>query len=247
VEREPVLEEVEVALDSVPSSSTVFLSAETHVGEGLRAVFTRIRLGDKGQRLRTLAVVSGVEGDGKTSVAMGLAAAAAHAGQRVLLIDADLRRRDVGPKLGLEPVPGLAEWLESGLVQLQVRRLTPVGFYLLSAGVARCRPELLATPRLPALLAVAERIFDLVILDSAPLLPVADSLPLRERVNGFVMVVRARHTPREAVARAVKLLGRRRILGLVMNGYQHKLPSRRGYDFGYGTSYRYGTGYLPEA
>jgi hypothetical protein len=57
------------------------------------------------------------------------------------------------------------------------------------------------------------------------------------------MVVRTRHSPREAVSRAVALLGRSRILGMVMNAHHALLPMRRGYSYGYGSSYRYGSRY----
>ena len=240
---EPVFEEVSVAPSDIPPTTAVFLSGVSDVGEGLRAVGTQLRMGRKGKPIRTLAVVSSVEGDGKTCVALGLAAAVAHTGQRVLLIDADLRRRDLCPALGVEPTLGLAEWLERGRDVLPVRRVSPAGFSLLAAGVASCRPELLGTPRFAQLLNTAERHFDLVILDCAPLLPVADTLALRDQVGGFLMVVRARRSPREAISRAVALLGRSRVVGMVMNAYHRRVPTSRGYAYGYGSSYRYGPRY----
>jgi succinoglycan biosynthesis transport protein ExoP len=240
---EPVFEESAVALSDVPSSTAAFLFGGGHVGEGLRAAGTRIRLGDKEKRIRSLAVVSSIEADGKTSVALGLAAACARAGQRVLLIDADLRQREICARLGIRPWPGLAEWLESRQDKLPVRQVGLAGFYLLAAGIAPCRPELLGSPRLSRLLSAAENHFDLVILDCAPLLPVADSLALRDLVNGFLMVVRARHTPREAVSRGAALLGPKKIVGVIMNAYRSRLPMRRGYHYGHGSSYRYGPSY----
>jgi non-specific protein-tyrosine kinase len=213
------------------------------VGEGLRGVRARLRLGEAGEQVRTLAVTSCVAGDGKTSVAIGLAAACAHAGQRVLLIDADLRRRDVCPMLGIEAAPGLAEWLEAGRDVLSVRRISPGGFHLLASGIADCRPEMLGTPRMTQLLGAVERHYDLVVLDCAPLIPVADTLALRDRVAGFLLVVRARHSPREAVRHATELLGRGRCIGVVLNAYRSRLRARRGYHYGYGSSYGYGPQY----
>jgi Mrp family chromosome partitioning ATPase len=128
---EPVFAETDVALGDVPPTIAAFLSVESQVGEGLRAVGTRLRLGLKGRQFRTLALTSTVAGDGKTSVALGLAAAIANAGQRVLLIDADLRRRDIGATLGLPPVAGLAEWLENAQSVLPVRKVVGVGFHVL--------------------------------------------------------------------------------------------------------------------
>jgi capsular exopolysaccharide synthesis family protein len=239
---ELVLEETDIVLSDVPPTLAVFLFGGSNVGEGLRGVRARLRLGKKGE-IRTLAVTSCIAGDGKTSVAIGLSAAYAQAGQRVLLIDADLRRRDVCPMLGIECVPGLAEWLETGQDVLPLRRVAPGGFHVIAAGLAPCRPELLGSARMTHLLRIVERHFDLVILDSAPLLPVADSLALRDRVGGFLLVVRARHSPREAVLRTVAVLGRRRIVGMVLNAYLSRLPKRWGYHYGYGSSYGYAPRY----
>lgn len=240
---EPVLEESNVVLSDISPVTSTFLFGGTYIGEGLRAVWTRLRITGEKRRIRSVAVVSSNEGDGKTSVALGLAAAAANAGHKTLLVDADLRRRQANVLLGLDPLSGLAEWLEHGQRVLPVRRLAPGGFHLLSAGTAPCRPELLSSPRMTRLLKTVEGLFDLIILDCAPVLPVADSLALRDQVSGFLLVVRARHSPREGVARVVSLLGKRRILGTLMNAYVSRLPMRKGYHYGYGSSYRYGPRY----
>jgi non-specific protein-tyrosine kinase len=238
-----VFEETNVVLSSVPPTLSVFLFPGSNVGEGLRGVRARLRLGEAGEPVRTLGVTSCIAGDGKTSVAIGLAATCAHAGQRVLLIDADLRRRDVCPMLGIAGTPGLAEWLEAGQEVMPLRRVAPGGFYLLASGLAPCRPELLGSTRMTRLLKVVERHFDLVVLDCAPLIPVADTLALRERVGGFLLVVRVRHSPREAVLHAMELVGRHRFIGIVLNAYRSQLPPRRGYHYGYGSSYGYAPHY----
>ncbi len=242
---EPVFTETEVGVGDVPATTAAFLSWESQVGEALRVVSTRLRLGLKGRQFRSLAVTSSVEGDGKTSVAVGLSAAIANASQRVLLIDADLRRRDVSAALAIPPAVGLAEWLENTHGTLPVRRIAGLGFHVLSAGLGSCRPELLGTRRLTQLLITAQRQFDLVLVDCAPLLPVADSLGLRDQVEGFLLVVRARHSPREAVARATALLGGRRIVGVVMNAYRSRLPMRKA--DGYSYSYQFGRHYRDAA
>lgn len=231
---EPVLAESDVALGSLNPTTASFLSGDSRVGEGLRGVGTHLRFGDQGRWLRSLAVVSSLQSEGKTSISVGLAAAFARAGRKVLVIDADLRRRDVCPVLGIKPERGLAEWLESGQDPLLVRRVVQAGFHVLAAGLAPCRPELLGSPRLASLLSAAERAFDPVILDCAPLLTVADSLALRGPVGGFVMVVKARQTPRDAVVRAAALLQRDRLLGVILNGEGGLVSRRRGYRYGYG-------------
>jgi non-specific protein-tyrosine kinase len=93
------------------------------------------------------------------------------------------------------------------------------------------------------LLRSVEQHFDLVLLDCAPLIPVADTLALRDRVGGFLLVVRARHSPREAVVHATELLAPRQFVGIVLNAYRSRLPRRRGYHYGYGSSYGYAPRY----
>jgi capsular exopolysaccharide synthesis family protein len=234
---EPVLEESDAALGEVSPATAAFLSGDSRVGEAMRGVATQLRLGDQARSMRSLAVVSAVQAEGKTSVSIGLAAAYARAGQKVLLIDADLRRRDLCRTLGIKPEAGLAEWLESGLETLPVRWLAEAGFHVLAAGRVGCRPELLGSARLATLLSATERCFDSVIVDCAPLLTVADSLAFRGLVGGFVMVVRARQTPRDAVVRAASFLQRDKLVGVVLNGESTRLSKRRGYRYGYG----YGT------
>jgi Mrp family chromosome partitioning ATPase len=235
---EPVFEEKAAAVGAVSPTTAAFLTEETDVGEGLRGVGSRLRLDESKRGFRTLAVVSSIQGEGKTSVALGLAAALARAGRRPLLVDADLRRRDATALLQLEPERGLAEWLEKGLSTLTVRRISPLGFHLLSAGVGPCRPEMLGSPRMVALLGAAERAFDLVILDCAPLLPVADTLAMRETVGAFVLVARTRYTRRAALVRAASLLEPERLVGVVLNGERPRFAKYRGYAYGYG--YKYG-------
>jgi Mrp family chromosome partitioning ATPase len=141
--------------------------------------------------------------------------------------------------LGIDPARGLAEWLEAGEEKIPLLKIAPGGFTLLSAGIRSCRPEALASPRMLRLLSALEHRYDRIILDTAPLLPVADTLGLCDRVGGFLLVVRSQHTPREAITRAVSLLGADRFLGLVLNDYEARLRRGSGH-YGYGYGYGYG-------
>lgn len=238
---EPTFQEAELRLTGAAPRTSAFLIGTTSVAEGLRTVAMRLRVDSRAAAARTLAITSAIEGEGKTSVALGLAAAFAQAGVKVLLIDADLRQRCARETLGLRPSSGLAEWLEAVTPVLPVRKMLPIGFHLLSAGETDCRPELLGSPRMLRLLRAAERRFEMVVIDSAPLLPVADTLALRAHVGGFLLVARSRRTTREAVARAVSLLGEERVFGVVLNGYVSHLPSSSQYNYGYKYGHRYGS------
>ena len=116
-----------------------------------------------------------------------------------------------------------------------MRRVARAGFWLLSAG--KPSPdglELLGTERLSELLAAARRLFDFTIVDCPPLAPVADAVILQDVLDAYLLVVRARHTPRETLVRAVSHLNTDRIQGVVFNDDREILSSY--YHYGYRTA-----------
>jgi TonB family protein len=236
----PGFEERTRPLLAVEPAAAAFLARGSSVVESFRSLATRLRVLENERPLRTIAVVSAVAAEGKTLVSLGLASAFAGDGsRRVLLIEADLRQRRIRNYLGINPEPGLAEWLDRGERRVPVLRLFPGEFGLLAAGVAPCAPELLASPRMTMLVEAARQQFDVVLLDCAPLGPVADTLALQDLVDGFLFVVRSRHCPRQSVLRAGALLKPEKIVGTVLNDERLLLPTEDsyGYQYGYG-SYR---------
>ena len=179
--------------------------------------------------MRTIGVVSATPGEGKTTVAIGLARALASAGrERILLVEADLRRPSLDKMLGFPPSSrGVLQHLEGGRSALVIRKLADSGgCWVLSAGAGRFgEPEVLASPRMTTLLEAATRSFAYVVLDCPPLMTVADAVLLQDHLDGFVFVVRARHAPREAVVRATSLLKPGAILGTVLNGQRQIIKS----------------------
>ncbi len=93
------------------------------------------------------------------------------------------------------------------------------------------KPEILSSPRLGRLLRAADRVFDYVVLDFPPLLPVADAVVVQDHVDGFVFVVRSRHSPRETIQKAAGLLKPGSIAGVVLNGQHDILPSYGQYAY----------------
>jgi Mrp family chromosome partitioning ATPase len=113
-----------------------------------------------------------------------------------------------------------------------LRQLMPHGLFLLPAGKSGGQPsELLGSARMAHLLESARRAFDFVLVDCPPLIPVADSLVLQELVDGFLFVVRARTSPREAVQRAMATLKADRIQGVIFNDYREMLPTYHNYGY----------------
>lgn len=225
----PAFEE-DTSAEPRPSGVTsAVLSDTTAASEPLRVLASRVRALSRERRLRTIGVVSATPGEGKTTVALGLARALAFAGrERILLVEADLRRRALDKMLGFpQATAGVVQHLESGRSPLRIRRMGDSGAcWVLSAGTGTfSQPELLASPRMATLLEAATRSFAYVVLDCPPVMTVADAVLLQDHLDGFVFVVRARHAPREAVQRAVSLLKPGSILGTVFNAQKAILKS----------------------
>jgi Mrp family chromosome partitioning ATPase len=226
-------EEDDVVIHPGPVAKIV-LDERSLPGEQYRLLAARLRAIGRDKRLRRIGVVSAALGEGKTTISLGLARALALDRQRrVLLMEFDMRRPALDRSLGWEPpATGLLQYLEGqGDIPL-LRRPTPGGFWTLSAGPSVLgSPEVLSSPRLVKLLQAADRVFDFVIVDCPPLLPVADAVVIQDLLDGFVFVVRSRHSPRETIQQAVSLLKPGSIAGLVLNAQHDILPSYREYAY----------------
>ena len=197
------------------------------VGEELRLLCARVQDICRQRKINCLAITSALPGEGKSTVSLGLAAALARQpGKRILLIEGDLRRPTIARTLGLSPASGLGEWLHGQIDHVPVRFINPGGFSLLVAGQTPLeRSEVLGSPRLDGLLRVARGRFDHVVIDAMPLVPVADATLMQDLVDGFLLVVRYRQTPRDAIQKGLEKLRKDRVLGIVMNDYREILPS----------------------
>lgn len=178
-------------------------------------------------------VTSAVGGEGKTTTAVDLARSLVEAGERVLLVEADLRRPTLVPALGLEPGPGLAEVL-AGQADLDaaVRVPSADGPAVLPAGTVPPNPaELLGSARMAEVVATLRGRYDTVLLDAPPLLPVTDAAVCSAVADGVLLVVRWGRTCRDEVREAVGMLDRidASVLGSVLNGRRLTRAERRRY------------------
>jgi capsular exopolysaccharide synthesis family protein len=215
--------------------------AQSLVGEELRLLSSRLRTGGQARGVaRCVALTSALPDEGKSTVALGLTAAfAREPGRRVLLIEADVRRPTVSLNLGLPPARGLSEWLNGKLDQVPVRLVQPGGFFVLVAGQEPiARPESLGSRQMAALLRAAGDAFDDVVVDVPPLLPVADTILMQDLLDGFLLVVRSRATPREILTAALERVRPEKILGVVLNDYKEYRHSYSSHAYGrYGMAY----------
>lgn len=174
-------------------------------------------------KLKSLLITSALPQDGKSTIALNLATVMAEGGKHsVLLIEADLYHPCLSQRLGLPARSGLAECLESGVDPVSLlRRLESLHWYLLPAGTPQGNPtELLHSDSLPRVLQRLAPYFDWILIDSPPVAPLTDALLISQHVDASLVVVRADYTPREAVEEALKLLGPKKVLGILFNGVE---------------------------
>jgi Mrp family chromosome partitioning ATPase len=207
-------------------TAAVVLSGRNAVAEEFRILLAKIRILSEKQPLGCIGIVSAVPGEGKTTVALGLAAALARQpGRRVLLVECDLRKPAAERYLGLPRETGVAEWLAGASEPVALRRVVPPGFLLLSAGRGDLeRPDLLGSRRMAGLLEGARRAFDIVLVDCPPITPVSDSVLLQDMLDGFLFVVRSRTSPREAILRGISRLRPGAVRGVVLNDQREIVP-----------------------
>lgn len=179
-------------------------------------------------RCFVVGITSAVYGEGKTTVAMNLAGTIAqNSSQRVALMDCNLRNWDLQTRLNLPPSAGLVDILEGGEDDLTniVQKTELDNFTIVPAGRAAANPSRLArSPRLVEVMNALRMTNEFIVMDMAPVLPVADTRVLAKAVDGVVMVIRAGVTPREIVARAIDAVGTDRVLGVVLNGTETAMP-----------------------
>ena len=192
--------------------------------ELFRGIYTRAGLTAPG----VIAVTSAIDGEGKTTVALGLAVMVAQdfPERRVLLAEADLRQPVLAADFDVEPSPGLTEALEGVYpVGLGYRETFLPNLRLLPAGEATPNPSrLLRSSRFPAVLAAMHRNHDLVILDAPALLVSSDAAMVTDQADGVIMVIRSGVTPAPIVNRALDLIAEDRLRGMVLNGAQSAVP-----------------------
>jgi protein-tyrosine kinase len=186
-----------------------------------------------------------VPAEGKTFVTNNLAQSIVRQpDRRVLIIDADLRCSRLHVPLGAPVSPGLTEYLKGEADEVSIIQSGLDGnLCFIPGGIESSDPsELLSNGRLKALIARMAPIFDWVILDSPPLLPVADSSFLADMVDGVLLVVRAGQTPMATAQRSCQELQGRNVVGVVLNAVNPAQAYGSYYSSAYGDGYGYGYG-----
>lgn len=201
--------------------------------EALRTIRTGIQLSSADHPQRTVVVTSSVPGEGKTTTSLSLAAASAASGARTLLIDCDLRQPSAHKNIGVENEAGLAEFLSGQRNLEELVHVEPrTGLYYILAGKRPPSPtDLLGSLRMRKLLQQLGDAFDLVVLDTPPVLAVSDALLLVRQADTTIFVVRWEKTRRDIASTGVKMVyeAGARLSGIVLT--QVDLRRHAQYDY----------------
>ncbi|MDN7244508.1 CpsD/CapB family tyrosine-protein kinase [Planococcus shenhongbingii] len=194
------------------------------VTEQYRTIRTNINFSLPSDDTQTILFTSASKEEGKSTTSCNMAIVYAESGKRVLLVDADMRRPTLHHSFQLSNKIGLSNLLlKKGRLQDTVKRSGVVGLDLLLCGQIPSNPaELLSSPALDTLLEEMKARYDLIIIDSPPLLAVTDSKILANKCDGTVLVVNTGKTEKDSVkkARDALVTSKAFILGVVMNNYQ---------------------------
>ncbi len=211
------------------------LSSFAEAFRNLRASISYARLGEP---VKVVAVTSSLPGEGKTTTSICLARTAAVQGAKVIIVDCDLRRRTVNRLLKTEPTVGLLEVLSGEATLDQAVSVDDAtGAHVLPVAKAGFTPkEVFGTVAMDRLLAELRGKYDLVVLDTAPVLPVADTRVLAPKADAVVFLTRWRKTPQHAVESAFRLFQGTgaHVAGVALTQMDMKQQTRYGYgDPGY--------------
>jgi capsular exopolysaccharide synthesis family protein len=210
------------AVQPVKGVSTPLLTEGVTAGfaEAIRGVRTSVLFSSVAEGGRSLVITSTGPGEGKTLVASNLALALAQTGQRVILIDGDMRRPKVHDAFGLPQEPGLSNVLVGEVKASETVRQTASGLWVLPAGHTPPNPaELLGSSRFEDFIATLTKHFAWVVIDSPPVMAVTDAPLVSHFADGTVFVVGAEMTSRNVARTAVEQLAAAngRLIGAVLN------------------------------
>jgi len=214
---------------------------KSSVSEAFRSLRTSLMFSTPEGMPKTMVITSPGPGEGKTTTAINLATVMAQNGSRVLLIDADLRKPRLHRDFGKPRAPGLTNRIAGahaeGSEASSIQATDVEGLFLMASGNAAPNPaELLSSERMTKIVAMNARAFDHIIIDSAPILGLADALVLSRVADGVIVVSASAKTTKDSIKASMKRLAQVRapVIGMVLNAVDLDSP-----DYAYYSSYYY--------
>jgi len=189
--------------------------------ESYRALRTRLLRLHTAGGLRSVVITSSIPGEGKTLTSLNLALSCSQLhDMRILLVDGDIRTSGLTRSLGIAPMPGLADVLSGqGTAESVVLETNHPNLFFCGAGSAMEPPaELFAGQRWQEFIERCSESFKLVLVDSPPILNLADVELMTAACDGVLLVVRARHTRRDVLQKSASQIDAQKLLGVVYNG-----------------------------
>ena len=206
--------------------------------ESYRTLRTNIQYSSFDKEIRTIVVTSSEPGEGKSTVAGNLALSFAQAEKRTIIIDCDLRKPSLHKKFKVSNLYGLSDVLIGNeKIDKALVKHSPYLHILTSGKIPPNPAEMLGSKIMNKLLNELRDVYDIIILDSAPLQAVTDAQILSTKADGTILVVRAEATKRDSVIQAKQLLEKvgSNILGIVLNAVEDR---KKKYYYYYGSEKR---------
>ena len=219
-----------------------FFAVDSPFATEFRRMLQRVRNLPDRQDLKVVMVTSATLSEGKSTVCSFLAATAARKGLKTLLVDCDLRRPTIHKLLALPRANGMAEMLLEGIPAASVTKKTPLETLdVITAGRMDAHPEeVFDAGAIGTILTDLKFYYDMILVDSPPVIPVSDPMLLAPEVDGVLLVIKAGVTQREITRRAADILSAdcQNLLGIILNNINQCLPK-------YYDSSHYGYNYSP--
>ena len=194
---------------------------ESPTAEAIRLLGVRLKDLRRSRPLKKLLITSTIPQEGKSTIAANLACTLSRATEeRTLLLEGDLRRPSLSRIFGIQRVPGICEYLrDEGASLSGIYHLEDAGPWILPAGNAPSNPlELLQSPRLGVLMEQLSTLFDWIVVDSPPVLPLADTSVWMRVADGILLVTRQGTTEKQQLKKGLDALDSSKVLGAIMNG-----------------------------
>jgi polysaccharide chain length determinant protein (PEP-CTERM system associated) len=211
----------EYQIKRIASNLVTHFEPKSPISEAYRTFRTNLQFARLDTPLKTILVTSSGPGEGKSTTVANLAITMAQMGTNILLIDSDLRRPVLHSVFGLQKNPGLTNYLAGKIPLSEIIQPTLVeNLSLITCGILPPNPsELLGSKKMRELLGELKEKFEIILLDSPPVIAVTDAAVLSTLLDGVVLVASSSSTSKEALARAINLLEnvQSRILGGVLN------------------------------
>jgi len=220
----PATEEIErcpvLTVSIREESRLVSVAEEGSLGaEKFRFLAVRLRQLRQNRPLKKILITSTIPQEGKSTISANLACTLARRkNQKTLLLEGDLRRPNIANQFGIGKLPGLCEWLGGQTESINIYKLESLGLWVLPAGARPQNPlELMQSGKLSLLMEQLETWFDWIVIDSPPVLPLADASLWSRLADGILLVTRKGTTEKQQLKQGLDAIEKSKMLGALVN------------------------------